>query len=119
MSIVEQTGICPNRNMEQVKRLEAFFKWRVVSIDEDNGDDNTFGKYWEFIDPDKLECWSIKLDLVTTSTHFVHKFKNSTIFLTISHNELLTEMLCKSSGNILIHYETRADEPYLFILCVE
>jgi hypothetical protein len=50
--------------------LEAFFKWKVVSIDEDDRDDFTSGKYWEFIELDELECWSIMLDPMTSSTHF-------------------------------------------------
>jgi hypothetical protein len=56
---------------------------------------------------------------MTTSTHFVHKFKNSTVFLFILYNELIREVLCKSGGKVLIHCETRADKPYLFTLCIE
>ena len=31
--------------LEQVRRLEAIFKWKVVNIDNDNGNDNYFGEY--------------------------------------------------------------------------
>jgi hypothetical protein len=37
---------------EQVQKLEAIFKRRDKCPDEDDGDDNTFGEYWEFQEPD-------------------------------------------------------------------
>lgn len=40
---------------EQIRKLEAFFKRRESDPDVDEGDDNTFGEYWEFQDPDKVE----------------------------------------------------------------
>jgi hypothetical protein len=40
---------------EQVRKLEAYFKRTVVSQDKDDGDDNSFEKYWEFIHPSKVE----------------------------------------------------------------
>jgi hypothetical protein len=40
---------------EQVQKLEAIFKRRKNSQDEDDDDDNTFGEYWEFQEPSKVE----------------------------------------------------------------
>jgi hypothetical protein len=40
---------------KQIKKLEAFFKRKVVSQDEDNGDDNSFGEYYKFINPIDVE----------------------------------------------------------------
>jgi hypothetical protein len=68
-------------------KLEAFFKRRENTQDEDDGDDNTFGEYGEFQELDKVELWSIELDPMMGISHFVHKFKNSSVFLPISSNE--------------------------------
>jgi hypothetical protein len=75
--------------LEQVKKLEAILKRRAINLDKDNGDDNSASKFWEFIKPDELELWSIKLDPMTTLTHFVQKFKNMPAFFLISHDELV------------------------------
>jgi hypothetical protein len=40
---------------EQVQKLEAIFKRRENSQDEDDGNDNTFGEYWEFQEPSEVE----------------------------------------------------------------
>jgi hypothetical protein len=48
--------------MEQMRRLEAIFKWKVVNLDKNDGDYNSFGEYWEVIEPNELEAWSIKLN---------------------------------------------------------
>jgi hypothetical protein len=105
--------------VEQVRRLEAIFKRRVGNINDDDGDDNSFGEYWEFIEPDKVESWSIKLNPMTASIYFIHKFKNPIVFLSILYDELVKEVLFENCGIILILCETRANEPYIFILCVE
>jgi hypothetical protein len=34
---------------EQIQKLEAFFKRVMVDKDDDDGGDNSNGKYWEFI----------------------------------------------------------------------
>jgi hypothetical protein len=65
---------------EQVQKLTAFFKRREITPDEDEGDDNTFRDYWEFQEPSEVEFWSIELDPMTGWSHFVHKFKNSSVF---------------------------------------
>jgi hypothetical protein len=53
------------------------------------------------------------------STYIVHKFKSSVVFLPISHDELIKEVLFENGGIILINCEMRAEEPYMFILCME
>jgi hypothetical protein len=40
---------------EQVWKLEAIFKQRENSQDEDDGDDNSFGEYWEFQESSEVE----------------------------------------------------------------
>lgn len=41
--------------MEQVRRLEAIHKRKVINLDEGDGNDNSFGKYWEYIELDEFE----------------------------------------------------------------
>jgi hypothetical protein len=102
-----------------VRRLEAILKRKVVNIDKDDGDDNSADKFWEFIDLDKLESWSIKIDPMTTFTHFVHKLKNVSTFFPISHDELVREVLFKNGSTVLVHCEMRGDKPYKFTIYVE
>jgi hypothetical protein len=48
-----------------MKRLETFFEWKVVNHEDDDGDDNSFFEYWEFIDPSNVEYWSIEFNSTT------------------------------------------------------
>jgi hypothetical protein len=70
-----------------MRQLESFFKRKVVDLDEHDGNDKTFGEYWEFNDSNKVEYWSLELLLMTEWTHLVHKFKNSLVALLILHEE--------------------------------
>jgi hypothetical protein len=42
--------------VEQVRRLKALFKHWKVNPDKDDGDDNSYGEYWEFIESNELEA---------------------------------------------------------------
>jgi hypothetical protein len=46
---------------EQIPRLEVFFKRLMVDKDDDDGDNNSSGEYWEFICSDNVESWSLEL----------------------------------------------------------
>jgi hypothetical protein len=104
---------------EQVQKLEAIFKRRKKCPDEDDGDDNTFDEYWEFQEPDQVELWSLELNPMTGRSHFVHKFKNSTVFLPISYNKRAKDVLFERPGTVLIHCVMTTEEPYMFTICVE
>ena len=104
---------------EQVRKLEAIFKQRKNSQDEDDGDNNSFGEYWKFQEPNKVEYWSIELDRMTSRTYFVHKFKNSTVPFPISNNEYVKDVLFEKGGTILIHCMTIIDDLYMFTICVD
>jgi hypothetical protein len=56
---------------------------------------------------------------MTGWSHFVHKFKNSSVFLPISYNERVKDVLPENGGIILVHYVTTTEEPYMFTICVE
>jgi hypothetical protein len=56
---------------------------------------------------------------MTEWMYFVHKFKNSLVFLRISHVERVKEVLSESSKRINIHCKTSELEPYLLSICVE
>ena len=51
--------------------------------------------------------------------HFVHKFKNSTMFLPISYNDRVKDVLFERPGIVLIHCVTTNEEPYMYTICVE
>jgi hypothetical protein len=94
-------------------------KGRAVSIEEDDGDDNSNCEFWEFIDPDELESLIKKMYSMTSSTHFVHKFRNIPTFFPIFYDELVKKVLINGGSTVLIHCETRGDEPYMFTICIE
>jgi hypothetical protein len=48
---------------------------------------------------------------MTGRTDFVHKFKNSLVFLPISYNERVKDALFERGGIILIHCVTTTKEP--------
>ena len=56
---------------------------------------------------------------MTRRLHFVHKFKNSTVFLPISYNEHVKDVLFERLGTMLVHCMTTTEEPYMFIICVD
>jgi hypothetical protein len=49
----------------------------------------------------------------------MHKFKNSPVFLPISHEERVKEVFFESGGRINIHCETIEIELILFTICVK
>ena len=104
---------------KQVQKLEAFFKRRENSPNKDDGDDNTFGEYWEFEEPDQVELWSLELDPMTKRLHFIHKFKNLTVFLPISYIERVKDIFFECLGTMLIHRVRTIEEPYMFTICVD
>jgi hypothetical protein len=104
---------------EQIKRLEAFFKRKVVDLDKDDGDNYSFEEYSEFNDPKEVEYWSLELKPMIEWTHFVHKFKNSPMALPILHEERLKDVFFESGGIINIHCKWTDSEPYFFTIYVE
>ena len=104
---------------EQIRKLEAFFKRRESDPDADEGDDNTFGEYWEFQDPDEVEKWSMALNPMTGWAHFVHKFKTASAFLPISYDEHIKDVLYEKPSTVLVHCKTLDDDPYMFTICLD
>ena len=51
--------------------------------------------------------------------HFVHKFKNSPVFLPISHDELIKDVLYERPRIVLVHCMTINEDPYMFTICIE
>ena len=51
--------------------------------------------------------------------HFVNKFKNSPVFLPISYNERIQDILFERPGTVLVHCMTIDEEPYMFTIYIE
>ena len=56
---------------------------------------------------------------MTRWSHFVHKFKTSTVFLPISHDKHVNGIFFEHPGTVLVLCITTDEEPYMFIICVE
>jgi hypothetical protein len=67
--------------------VEALFKWKVVNLEEEDGDNNSFGEYWVFINLDNIEYCNIELIPMMDMMYFVYKFKNLVVALLILHEE--------------------------------
>ena len=50
---------------DQIECLQLFFKRKDVELSDNDGDNNSNGEYWEFIDLDQVELWSIALVSMT------------------------------------------------------
>ena len=56
---------------------------------------------------------------MTGRLHFVHKFKNSSVFLPISYTEHVKDVLSKCLGSVLVHCMMTTEKPYMLIICIE
>ena len=72
---------------DQIQRLQLFFKRKEVDISDDEGDDNSNSKYWEFLNPEEVEAWSIALVPMTDFLHFQAKFHTAKDAMPISVDE--------------------------------
>ena len=51
--------------------------------------------------------------------HFVHKFKSSPVFLPISHDERIKDILYERPRIVLVHCVTIKEDPYMFTIYIE
>ena len=51
--------------------------------------------------------------------HFVHKFKNSIVFLPISYTKRVKNILFERPGIVLVHCMMTTEEPYMFTIYIE
>ena len=66
-----------------------------------------------------MELWSIELDPMTGRSHFVHKFKNPSVFLFFTYNEQVKDVLFESGGIVFIHCMTTTEDQYMFTICLD
>ena len=60
--------------VEQIECLQLFMKKKDVDLSDDDGDNNSNSKYWEFIDSNQVQSWNIALVSMTDFIHFKAKF---------------------------------------------
>ena len=51
--------------------------------------------------------------------HFVYKFKSSPVFLPISHEEQIKDVLHEKLETVLVHCVTIGEDPYMFTICID
>ena len=56
---------------------------------------------------------------MTGWVHFVHKFKSSLVFLPISYDERIKDVLFERPGIVHVHCVTINEEPYMFTIYIE
>ena len=104
---------------DQIQRLQLFFKRKVVDISDDEGDDNSNSEYWEFLNPEEVEAWSIALVPMTNFLHFQAKFRTADNAMPISADEKVKGVVWYADNTLLIHCETTSSPPYFFTICVD
>ena len=103
---------------DQIQRLQPFFKRKVVDISDDEGDANSNNEYWEFLNLEEVEAWSIALVPMTDFLHFQAKFRTIEDAMPISADEKVKDVVWYANNTLLIHCETIASPPYFFTICV-
>ena len=78
---------------DQIERLQLFFNRKVVDISDDEGDDNSNSKYWEFQNPEEVEAWSIAHVPMTDVLHFQAKFGTVEDAMPISADEKVKDVV--------------------------
>ena len=103
---------------DQIQRLQLFFKRKGVDISDDEGDNNSNNKYWEFFNPEEVEAWSIALVPMTDFLHFQEKFCTAEDAMPIFVDEKVKDVVWYADNTLLIHCETTASPPYFFTIYV-
>ena len=104
---------------EQIQHLQLFFRRKEVGISNDEGDDNSNSEYWEFLNPEEVEAWSIALVPMTDFLHFQAKFRTIEDAMPISVDEKVKDVVWYADNTLLIHCETTASPPYFFTICLD
>ena len=104
---------------EQIQRLQLFFKRKEVDISDDEGDDNSNNEYWEFLNPEEVEAWSIALVPMTDFLHFQAKFRTAKDAMPISADEKVKDVVWYADNTLLIHCETTSSPLYFFTICLD
>jgi len=63
---------------EQIPKLEFFFKWCDFAREEEEGEDiENHGEYWEFLDLEKVDNWSLHMIPFKNLICFSYKYKGN------------------------------------------
>ena len=103
----------------QIQQLQHFFKRKDVGLLDDDGDDNSNSKYWEFLDLDQVESWSIALVLIIEYVHFKEKFQTIDEATPISTGEHVKDVVHYKDNIVHIHCKTMEPAPYFFTICLD
>ena len=104
---------------DQIQRLQLFFKKREVDISDNEGDENSNNEYWEFLNPEEVEAWSIALVPMTDFLNFQAKFRKADDAMAISADEKVKDVVWYTENTLLIHCETIASPSYFFTIYVD
>lgn len=105
---------------DQISRLELYFKRidRPQCEDDYVGDDTFFGDFWEPLEPELLEQWSIGLVPMTEYVHFVHMFKNSPDFICLSADKKIKDVQY-TDGRVHISCKITTEPYYMYTICLD
>jgi hypothetical protein len=110
----------------QIEALEMYFKrCEIQCEDEDTTADSTLieGEYWEFIEPERVEAWSLHMIPFINKICFSYKFKNAQVFLQLTYHEVIKEVEADTHPMVKIKCMTdipgtRLKDQYHFAICL-
>lgn len=110
-----------------MRTLEMYFQRCEVQCDEDdnNADDHLGeGEYWEFIEPDKVEAWSLFMIPFMNEMTLSYKFKGAQVYLQISFQAKIKDVEANSNPVIKIKCMTtlpdlNKNDQYHFAVCID
>jgi len=107
VSIILTSCVTRSKLEEQIPKLEAFFKRCNFPREEEEGDDiDNNGEYWEFLDPEKLDNWSLHMIPFKNLICFSYKFKNNDTYYSISYDEKIKDIALYRANVIKVHCVT-------------
>jgi len=110
---------------DQVEKLEQYFQRVTVIGGGDDGDDlDNEGEYWELLNPEKVEAWSLHMIPHTHNFSFSRKYKDQDPYYPISYNERIIAVSPDVAAKIRIHCVTTAigkkdEDQYNFTIVVD
>jgi hypothetical protein len=113
---------------DELRTLEMFFKKCEVQYDDDdddNADEHLIeGEYWEFLEPDRVEAWSLFMIPFTHEMTLSFKFKGANVYLQISFQTKIKDVESDSKPVIKIKCMTTIPDidkkdQYHFAVCID
>ena len=98
--------------------MQHFFRRKDVDLLDNNEDDNSNIEYWEFLELDQVELWSIALVPIIDYVHFKAKLYTIREAMPLSANERVKDVVHYKHNIVHIHCKMTEPTPYFSTICL-